>query len=203
MPSAPPHGERLAEGLWRWTAPHPDWRPAKPGSTGAWDRDVGCVAYATRAAFVFVDPLVSDDAFWDWADAAIAGRPVHVHTTISWHRRSRDPVVERYGATRSGARGDVPAGVAKVPVRRYAETMLWLAQPRALVCGDALLGTGDGGVHICPESWIRGFGRDRSIDELREVLREGTADLDVAMLLPSHGEPVRSDARAALRRALA
>jgi hypothetical protein len=199
--SAPPGGVALTETLWRWTAPHPDWRPSEPGSSGDWDRDVGCVAHATPDAFVFVDPLVTDDAFWTWADAAIGGRPVHVHTTISYHRRSRDAVVERYGATRSGARGhEPPAGVRRVPVRRFAETMLWLEGPRALVCGDTIIGDGDGGLRLCPASWLEG---DRTVDELRDTLRAATAELDPAMVLPAHGEPVRDDAAGALRLALA
>ncbi|MBX5440453.1 MAG: hypothetical protein IRZ32_02880 [Solirubrobacteraceae bacterium] len=199
--SAPPGGRAPGPGLWRWTAPHPDWRPAAPGSSGDWDRDVGCVAHAAPGAFVFVDPLVTDDAFWRWADAAVAGRPVHVHTTIRWHRRSRDAVVARYGATRSGARGDdPPPGARRVPVRGHGETPLWLEAPRALVCGDALIGDGRGGLRLCPASWLE---RDRTVDGLRDALRAATAGLEPAIVLPAHGDPVPDDAAGALRRALA
>ena len=30
----------IATGLWRWTAPHPDWKEGE-----GWDQDVGCVYY--------------------------------------------------------------------------------------------------------------------------------------------------------------
>jgi hypothetical protein len=34
----------IAPGLWRWTAPHPDWTPAKD-KPGGWGQMVGCVFY--------------------------------------------------------------------------------------------------------------------------------------------------------------
>ncbi len=34
--------------------------------------------------------------------------------------------------------------------------MYWLPEPRALVPGDLLIGDGEGGVRMCPESWLRG-----------------------------------------------
>jgi hypothetical protein len=38
--------QQLARGLWRWTAPHPDWEPnAKRGSPADWPELVGSVAY--------------------------------------------------------------------------------------------------------------------------------------------------------------
>ena len=49
--------EPIAEGLWRWTAPHPDWRDGAD-----WDRDVGCVYWETDDAVVLIDPLVPSAA---------------------------------------------------------------------------------------------------------------------------------------------
>jgi hypothetical protein len=61
----------LRPGLWRWTAPHPAWRPgAEPDSPDDWPRDVGCAAYAADGTLVFVDPLVPDDA-WPVLDALV------------------------------------------------------------------------------------------------------------------------------------
>jgi hypothetical protein len=82
-----------APGLWRWTAPHPEWSPnAKPGSTGDWDEAVGSLAVELDEGLAFVDPLLPEDAdgFWRWADAHAGGREVFVLTTLSFHRRDRD-----------------------------------------------------------------------------------------------------------------
>ncbi len=55
--------EQIAEGLWRWTARHPEWRP-----DADWPPDVGCVYYEGPDAVVLVDPLVpQDDADRFWA----------------------------------------------------------------------------------------------------------------------------------------
>ena len=45
--------EKIRDGLWRWTAPHPDWEPG-----GGWEKDVGCVYYEGPDAVVLIDPLV-------------------------------------------------------------------------------------------------------------------------------------------------
>ena len=44
--------------------------------------------------------LVPDDAaeFWAWADPLCRGRAVHALTTIYWHSRSGEALVERFGA---------------------------------------------------------------------------------------------------------
>ena len=52
--------QRLARGLWRWTAPHPDWEPPKEKDSPAdWERDVGCVAY--EAADALPGMMTADD----------------------------------------------------------------------------------------------------------------------------------------------
>ena len=81
----------LRPGLWRWTAPHPEWQPAdEEGTPASWPRDVGCVLYETGAHGVFIDPLATPDdgAFWSWADERCGGREVAVLETIAFHRRS-------------------------------------------------------------------------------------------------------------------
>jgi hypothetical protein len=41
--------QQVARGLWRWTAPHPDWEPSpKKGSPADWPQLVGSVAYETE-----------------------------------------------------------------------------------------------------------------------------------------------------------
>src|SRR5215211_7931563 len=82
--------ERLAANLWRWTTPHPRWRPGDD-RPGGWEQDVGSVLYAHGDAIAIFDPLAGedDDALWRFLDerAAGAGRIV-ILLTASWHLRS-------------------------------------------------------------------------------------------------------------------
>src|ERR671935_1749464 len=150
---------RIRPGLWRWTAPHPEWvAESKPESPSDWPRDVGCVLCDAPDATVLIDPLVvkGDDRLLQRLDRYVRSRglPVSILTTIKWHRRSRDELARRYGAQTSRARANLPTGVESKPVRGAGETMFWLAEHRALVPGDRLLGARGGGLRICPESWL-------------------------------------------------
>jgi hypothetical protein len=194
--------QELAPGLYRWTARHPDWEEDnEPGSPADWPPEVGCVAHVVPDALVLVDPLITGD--WAPLDALVerTGRPVVVLTTMRFHSRSRDAVAERYGATLVSHRETPPAGVARVPIDRGDESMVWLERPRALVPGDRLLGDEAGGLQICPESWLRYLPDPPTMDELRAGLRP-LLDLPVEMVLASHWEPVLRDGREAIRRAL-
>ncbi len=193
--------EEPRPGLWRWTARHPDWVPgAVPGSPADWPPEVGSVAYAAGDALVLIDPLVPDE-LWAELDRLVEqhGPRVAVLTTIGWHRRSRDAVVERYGATTSRARKALPRGVETIPLRGFGETMVWLPGPRALVPGDRLLG--NGGLRLCPESWLRYLSGKPTLDQLRQALLP-LLDLPLELVLVSHGEPVLERGREALARAL-
>jgi hypothetical protein len=192
--------------LWRWTARHPDAEEApEPESPADWPPDVGCVAYAAPDAFVFVDPLVpaEGEAFWKEMDERVAehGRRVAVLTTIKFHRRSRDELAGRYSASTSRARKTLPQGVETIPIRGAEETMIWLPEPRALVPGDRILGNGNGGLRLCPDSWLRYLSSGINVPELRRALRP-LLDLPVELVLVSHGEPVLREGRHALARAL-
>jgi hypothetical protein len=198
----------ISPGLHRWTSPHPDWRPgAAPGSPADWPREVGSVACEVPNALALIDPqLPAADAAALWraidALAARAGGRVHVLTTIGFHRRSRDRFVERYGATTSRARARLPDGVEAIPIRGFGETMFWLSGYGSLVCGDRLLGDGEGGLRVCPQSWL-GYLRGRpTVDGLKAALRPLVLDLPVRSVLVSHGDPVLENGRAALTRAL-
>lgn len=195
----------VCSGLWRWSAPHPEWQPdAPPDSSADWPREVGCVLYEASEAAVFIDPLVPADdgeTFWGWADQRIAHRAVIVLTTIGFHRRSRDQFVKRYGASTSRARPHLPKGVQSLPLRGAGETIFWLTEPRALVFGDRIIGEGDGVLRLCPESWLRYLPGHVTVDELRELLL-ALLELPIERVLVSHGEPVLSDGHGALLRAL-
>ena len=193
--------DELTPGLWRWTAIHPDAEDdPKPGSPADWPPEVGSVAYAVDDALVLIDPLVPDEV-WPQLDELARDRRVLVLTTLQFHRRSREEVIERYGASTSRARKNIPSQVVPIPLRGAGETMFWLPEVRTLVPGDRLLGDGDGGVRVCPDSWLRYL---KGIDgtQLR-VLLAPLLDLPVERVLCSHGEPVLTRGREALRGALA
>src|SRR3954447_9387872 len=125
----------VARGVHRWVAPHPSWEPgADAESPGDWPQEVGCVLYHAPAAAVLIDPLVPDP-LWPALDERIAGRPVVVLTTMRFHGRSRDAVLERYGGVKVPHDGPMPAGVEAVPVEGFDETMYWPAAPRAPLPG--------------------------------------------------------------------
>jgi glyoxylase-like metal-dependent hydrolase (beta-lactamase superfamily II) len=195
--------QEIAEGLWRWTAPHPEWTP-----DAEWERDVGCVYCDAPDAVCLIDPLVprdEEERFWRALDRDVetSGKPVAVLLTVHWHRRSADEVAARYDAEQHGwglARisREPPAGIEAIAIERADERVFWLAQHRALVVGDVLLGA-DGGLRVCPASWIT-----REGDHPEEFLASlrGLLELPIERVLVSHGEPVLENGREALARAL-
>jgi hypothetical protein len=198
----------LDHGLWRWTAPHPEWKPGAPDSADDWARDVGCVLFQTSSMALFIDPLLpaSTSPFWRWADERCAGRSVAVLTTIHYHSRSRDAIVARYGAARYGGEGEndvqlLPGGVQCFPIEGFGETLVWIAGLRTLIVGDSILGEGHGQLRLCPESWLEDAPAHMTLADLRDRLSP-LLDLPLERVLVSHGEPVLTDARTALARAL-
>jgi glyoxylase-like metal-dependent hydrolase (beta-lactamase superfamily II) len=193
--------QELAPGLWRWTAPHPEWRP-----DADWPRDVGCIYYEGPDAVVLIDPLVpADDAdrFWDALDrdVARANRRVVVLRTVHWHQRSIDEILARYPGARpwtAESNDPPPAGVEAHHVEPADETLFWIDEHRALLAGDVLLGTEDGGVRVCPDSWLP---EPATGEAFRASLRF-LLELPVEMVLVSHGQPVLENGREALAAAL-
>ncbi len=193
--------QEIAPGLWRWTAPHLEWSAgAEPGTPSDWEQWVGSVLYATDADAVFFDPLLPLETagFWEWADLHTHGRRVSVLTTIGWHRRSRAAFIERYRASTSKARQNLPSGVESLNFRAAGETMFWLPRPRSLVVGDRILGDRASGLRLCPESWMRYLKTPITDAQLRTILRP-LCDLPVERVLVSHGPPVLSGGAHALR----
>jgi hypothetical protein len=196
--------DELAAGLWRWTAPHHAWRPdPEPESTGDWDRDVGSVLYLTPREAFFIDPLLppDSDTFWRWADDHVADRRVAVITTLRPHRRNREAFIARYGASRSRARGNLLPRVVPIPISGACETMFWLPELRALIPGDRLLGAPDGGLRLCPESWLYYIRPTLDLPGLSARLRP-LLELPIELVVVSHGEPVLVGGRQAIERAL-
>ena len=204
---APADITQIDDGLWRWTAGHPEWRAgARPGSTGDWAREVGSVALAAPGALVLIDALIpaGGEALWRWLDERRdeAGSEVLALTTLKWHRRSRDDLVARYGASTSRAAGALPDGIEAIPLAGIGETMFWLPGQRALVAGDRLLG-GDraGELRVCPRSWLSYLGGDVTRADAAEALRP-LLDLPVERVLASHGPPTLTGGREAIQRAI-
>jgi hypothetical protein len=189
--------QELARGLWRWTAPHPDWEPPQEEDSPAdWPRDVGSVAYETVDTLVLIDPLIVDGDDSGLDELARSKARVSILTTLHWHERSRDELSRRYDASHA-----VPNGVEAIEIPGSGETMFWIPEHGALVPGDRILGDRPPGLRMCPESWLRDLGGYTQAD-LRECLRP-LLDLPVEMVLVSHGEPVVRDGHAELERALA
>jgi hypothetical protein len=187
----------LARGLWRWTAPHPDWEPRREQDDPAdWAQEVGCVAYASDDALVLIDPLIGDGDYEALDELAESNQQVAVLTTIRWHGRSGPELAKRYSVSTTA-----PDGVQPVEIPGAGETMFWIPEHAALVPGDRLLGDRPPGLRLCPPSWLR-YLDGYTQDDLREALRP-VLDLPVEMVLVSHGEPVLRDGHAALERALA
>ena len=214
----------LRPGLWRWTAPHPDWTPEQGGPDG-WEREVGCVSCESAGALVLIDPLApaegTEDAerFWRALDRDVErmGAAPDVLLTIFWHARSAQAIADRYGGARVWAHapaadearkrvgvtdtfdaGDpLPGGVEALDAHRAWEIFFWLPEHRALVAGDALLGAPGGGVRI-PEAWLADIAPDDYRRSLQPLL-----ELPVELILVAHGEPVLENGREALARALA
>jgi hypothetical protein len=204
---------RIAPGLWRWTGYHEEWK-----------QDVGSVYHETPEGVVLVDPIVPlEDLSRFWAaldrDVDAAGGTVHVLVTVFWHTRNTREIVERYSARvwapmrgkqaiarRAGAvtdafgEGDaLPGAVGAFRTARASEVVYWLPAHGALVPGDVLLGDGEGGIRLCPRSWLP---EGRTQAQLAESLRQ-LLDLPIERVLLSHGEPVLSNAHRALAAVLA
>jgi glyoxylase-like metal-dependent hydrolase (beta-lactamase superfamily II) len=202
----------IAPGLWRWTGYHEEWK-----------EDVGCVYCETEDGVVLVDPLVppeDTERFWRALDRDVERfqAPVHVLVTIFWHTRSAALMVERYSARvwapttaraavarRAGVVTDafrpgdpLPGGIEAFRTARSTEVVYWIPQHASLVPGDVLLGDENGGVRMCPESWLPDkTGHAALAESLRPL-----AELPIERILVSHGEPVLTDGERALAAAL-
>jgi glyoxylase-like metal-dependent hydrolase (beta-lactamase superfamily II) len=197
-------GEELRPGLRRWTARYEEWKG-----------EVASVALVTESELVLIDPLLVGDQ-WSQLEQALGDRQLHVLLTIHWHARSTAEVARRFPGTRVWAHSrnraaiarrtavsdvfrageDLPAGLVALEARPRSEVLLWEPRSRALIVGDALLGTGEmgDGLHTCPASWLP---RSTDLDDLRASLRPAL-DLPVELILLSHGAPVLRAAAAQL-----
>ena len=187
---------RVAEGLWRWTAPHPNaanWPQLGPPVPP----EVGCVYYEAPDAVVLFDPLLTageEEEILGHLDRDVErlGLPVSILLTASWHERSASILRERYRAD-----DRIPDSVERYLIEGAPEQQLayFIRPHRALVVAEIFVGDGKGGLALSQSPVLEDRAAlDRS---LRPI-----AALAVERVLVSHGEPVLKDGRRAIELAL-
>jgi hypothetical protein len=211
--------QQLREGLWRWTARHPEWHP---GDFGA---EVACFAAQAGDATLLIDPLLPPDPAPVHAGIGdILGDRLAILITIPYHVRSSEELWRRYKnhaeTTIHGHRAaakrlrntpafreiepgvPLPGGVTahKIGKPRRYEMPLHLPSHDALVFGDAVAET-DGRLVVWAtdkvDDKVERFYRERFNPTLQPLL-----ELSFDAVLVTHGQPVLKDGKAALRRAL-
>ena len=194
--------KQLADGLWYWTARHPEWHPRS--EFGA---QVGSYLAHEGGRTILIDPLLGDADL----DPLIDGDVV-VAITLPYHVRDAVTAVERWGGVVSGhpdVAGRLPdgtpfdpdAGLAWHPLKRGKERPLELPGLRALAFGDRIVGV-DGGLRF----WLQRELTDERRAWFRRVAvprLEPLLEIDFDRALVTHGEPVIEGARGALENALA
>jgi hypothetical protein len=216
--------EQLADGLWRWTARHPEWHP------GDFGNEVASFALQAGGDSLLIDPLLPDaesesgrGPVWDLVDATLADR-LAILITIPYHVRSSEAIRDRYraqvDATIWGHRAcakrlrdesgfhafepgeALPAGLTahRIGKPRRHEMPLHVPSQRALVFGDAVAEV-DGALRVWAEdrvdAKVERFYRERFNPTLEPLL-----ELDVERVLVTHGQPVMRDGRDQLAAAL-
>jgi hypothetical protein len=211
--------DKLTEGLWRWTARHPEWHPGEFGAEVA--------SYAARAGdtTLVIDPLLPQDPSSVLAviDETL-GKRLAVLITVPYHVRSAEELWKRYKqdaetsihghpacakrlTNRSGFQEidpavPLPGGVTAHTIgkpRRH-ETPLHLPSHSALVFGDAVAESGGRLVVWASErvdAKVERFYRERFNPTLEPLL-----ELDFDTVLATHGQPLMSGGKRALRKAL-
>jgi hypothetical protein len=211
--------ELLADGLWRWTARHPEWHP------GAFGSEVASFALRDGPETVLIDPLLppEPEPVLDLIEQQL-GERLAILITIPYHVRSSEELRDRFRgrleatiwghqacrkrlADPAGFRafepGDaLPAGASAHRIgkpRRY-ETPLYLPSHRALAFGDAVAEV-DGALRVWSERSVDAdvsrFYRERFNPTLEPLL-----ELDFDRVLVTHGQPVLEGGRAKLAHAL-
>jgi hypothetical protein len=211
--------ERLTDGLWRWSARHPEWHPGEFGA------EVASFAAQAGDDTLLIDPLLppEPDEVLRTIDGALGAR-LAILITIPYHVRSAEQLWRRYrgdaettihGHPAAAKRLDdrsafreiepgatLPGGATAHAIgkpRRY-ETPLHLPSHHALVFGDAVAEV-DGRLVVWTstkvDAKVERFHRERFNPTLEPLL-----ELDFDTVLVTHGEPLLSGGKRALHRAL-
>lgn len=214
-----PTPEPLVDGLWRWTARHPEWHPGDFGS------EVASFALKAGDETVLVDPLLPPEpqAVLDLIEREL-GERLAILITIPYHVRSSEEIRHRFrgdvettiwghpaclkrlsedAGFRAFEPGDeLPAGASahKIGKPRRHETPLHLPSHRALVFGDAVAEV-DGELRVWSgervDARVSRFYHERFNPTLEPLL-----ELDFERVLVTHGKPVLEGGRAQLDAAL-
>lgn len=208
----------IDDGIWRWTARHPEWHPAGFGD------EVASFALKTDAELLLIDPLLPSDPapVHELVDAQAGADGIAVLITMPYHVRDAERLRRKHGkrctiwgheacanrlTKRAGFHAitpetELPAGARAHAIGspRRQEQPLWIPAHKALAFGDAVIETG-GRLRVWEddldsEQRTRWY-RDRFIPTLKPLL-----ELDPERALVTHGEPVLGDARAKLASAL-
>ena len=157
-------------------------------------------AIVTDAGTVLVDPVDGDGL-----DAAFASLPpvCGVVTLLDRHQRDAAPMAERLGVPRLiplalGGPGVAMPGVEErtIIARRYwREALLWLAEPRLLVCAETL---GTASFDLARSGDPIGLHPLARLAPPRHVF----AGLEPEVIAVGHGQPLTQGAPGALREAL-
>lgn len=211
--------EKLTEGLWRWTSRHPEWHPGEFGA------EVASFAAQAGDDTLLIDPLLppEPDEVLRTIDGALGDR-LAILITIPYHVRSAEELWRRYRKNaettihghpaaarrledRSAFREiepgvPLPGGVTAHTIgkpRRY-EMPVHLPSHAALAFGDAVAETGGRLVVWSTEkvdAKVERFYRERFNPTLEPLL-----ELEFGSVLVTHGQPVLSGGKQALRKAL-
>jgi hypothetical protein len=211
--------EQLSDGLWRWTARHPEWHPGEFGA------EVACFAAQVGDSTLLIDPLLPADPSSVLAviDDAVADR-LAILVTVPYHVRSAEELWRRYrGDAETTIHGhpaaakrledrsafheiepgaSLPGGVTAHTIgkpRRH-EMPLHLPSHGALVFGDAVAES-DGRLVVWSsekiDAKVERFYRERFNPTLEPLL-----ELDFDAVLVTHGRPLLDGGKRALRKAL-
>lgn len=222
--------EQIASEIYYWTTPHPEWRTA--GEWGHKVGSYALICFDAVVLIDPLLPASDDPAraaLLDELDGLAEGaRAMEIMITIPYHTRSAESLYQRYAGTEPHPRLWGHKAVAKrllypstellsytppepvthegrvlaVPYpigkpRRY-ETPLWFPESRSLALGDAIVGV-DGGLRVWqPGPFSKAWYREKFLPTMQPLLT-----LDTERALVTHGPPLLTDARRALRDALA
>jgi hypothetical protein len=202
--------EPVADGIWRWTARHPEWHP------GEWGAEVASFLVHHGDATVLIDPLLAEGTA-ERLDPLIAGDVV-VGITIPYHVRSTAEVIARWGGiavghpalpkrlpahvpfTEAFPGAELPGGLRAHAAGRTYERPLGLPFVSALAFGDRIVGV-DGRLRfwmpreVTPERVARH--RRLVVPELEPLI-----GVDPERVLVTHGPPVLRNGRSALEEAI-
>lgn len=218
--------QKLTDGLWRWTARHPEWHP---GDFGAEVASFAAKADgAGKETLLLIDPLLPEDEaeageVLETLDGAVEERvailisvPYHVRSSEDlWRRYRKDAETTIHGHAAAGKRlkersgfneiepgVPLPGGVTahSIGKPKRHEMPFHLPSHEALVFGDAVAEHG-GALKV----WATGkvdakmerFYRERFNPTLEPLL-----ELPFDAVLVTHGQPLMEGGKQALKEAL-